>query len=104
MDFAWNDPHSDLVSLSGGPRDHRWFYYGDWIATRRASRRGRYPLEHPCGSSRCYAPTTAFAHQVTKAGTDMVARIWQYVPPPQWAAWGGEYRTPEEQHQTETPS
>ncbi|CAM4025246.1 hypothetical protein KIPE111705_36965 [Kibdelosporangium persicum] len=95
-EFAWDDPHSDLVALSGGPRDHRWYFYGDWLATRRASRRLRCPLDRPDGASRCYAPTTTFAYQTTKSGTDLAARVWIYLPPSQWETWGSEYRTPEE--------
>jgi hypothetical protein len=51
-DYSFHDPHSDLVALQGGPRDHRWFYYRDWIAARRASRRLRCPLERPTAKAK----------------------------------------------------
>jgi hypothetical protein len=97
-DYAFDDPHSELVALRGGPRDHRWLYYRDWIAARCSSRRLRVPLDRPDGASRCYAPTTTFTHQHTKSGNELTARVWTYLPPQQWRAWGSEYRTPEEHH------
>jgi hypothetical protein len=104
-DYAFRDPYSELVALQGGPRDHRWFYYRDWIAARRASRRLRCPLERPDGASRCYAPTTEFADQPGKGDAVLTARVWTYLPPEQWRAWGREYRTPEEHHDLyETPA
>jgi hypothetical protein len=103
-DYAFHDPYSELVALQDGPRDHRWFYYHDWITARRASRRLRVPLDRPCGSDRCYAPTTEFIDQHSKGGTVLTARVWTYLPPAQWHAWGREYRTPEEHHDSyETP-
>ncbi|MEV4317106.1 hypothetical protein [Actinocrispum sp. NPDC049592] len=91
MDFAWTDPSSDIVILTGGPRDQRGYFYRDWLATRRSSRLGRYPLDHPCGASRCYAPTTE-----TSTTANKLTRVWRYVSTAQWTEWGHEYLTPEE--------
>lgn len=94
---VYTDPATPLVALSGGPRHGRWWFYRDWLATRAASRRGRYRLDHPCGSSRCYLPTTHTATPTDPAAARHgTARVWQYVPPAQWARWGREYLTLEE--------
>jgi hypothetical protein len=95
--YAWTDPVSDIVALHGGPQDLRWFFYRDWLITRRASRRGRYPLSSPCGTPRCYAPTTRWTGRTDGSTSPMRARVWHYLPPTQWAEWGQEYLTPDEQ-------
>ncbi|SES20605.1 hypothetical protein [Actinokineospora terrae] len=96
---VYANPRSDLVALRDGPRHGRWFFYRDWLTTRSASRRMRYPLDHHCAATRCYLPTTdtatntdpnAIAHGHTHA------RIWTWVTPAQWQRWGREYLTPEE--------
>lgn len=102
-EYAFDTPHSELVALQGGPRDHRWWFYRDWIAARRASRRMRVALERPDGACRCYAPTTEFITQHGKKDTVLTARVWTYLPPEQWHAWGREYRTPEEHPDREPP-
>lgn len=93
---AFTDPATPMVALSGGPSNRRWFFYRDWLVLRRSSR--RYPLDHPCGSPRCYLPTEELGVNSDPAITDKygAARVWNYVPPDQWARWGREYRTPEE--------
>ncbi|WP_433267241.1 hypothetical protein ACQPZF_00925 [Actinosynnema sp. CS-041913] len=104
------DPHTPLVALEGGPKHRRWFFYTDWLATREASRRGRYPIHHPCSSERCYLPTGRTATNPNPAITDrhgpariwtyvhpdQCTRIWDHVHPDQWTRWGREYLTPEE--------
>nr|WP_042184397.1 hypothetical protein [Kibdelosporangium sp. MJ126-NF4]CEL16271.1 hypothetical protein [Kibdelosporangium sp. MJ126-NF4]CTQ94195.1 hypothetical protein [Kibdelosporangium sp. MJ126-NF4] len=93
------NPESRAVFLEGGPRDHQWWPYREWLAVRDASRRDGDALTDPWGCSRCYLPT----YRLT-VNTDPVrfplrkghARVWEYVPPAQWARWGKEYRTPEE--------
>jgi hypothetical protein len=86
------------VALENGPSNRRWFFYRDWLALRRSSRLGRYALDHPCGSPRCYLPTEELAVNSDPAITARYgdARVWRYVAPEQWARWGREYRTPEE--------
>ena len=102
---VYTTPRTRLVALEGGPQHHQWFFYADWLALRLASRRGRYPLAHPCGSERCYLPTERFTenadpHVTRRHGQ---ARVWVFVAPEQWARWGREYFTPEEisEHQSE---
>ncbi|SMD14198.1 hypothetical protein SAMN05661093_04988 [Kibdelosporangium aridum] len=95
--YAWRDPASDLVALRGGPRNLRWYTYRDWLTARQASRRLGYRLSHACGSDRCYAPTIQWAKRTDEPESSMQARVWAYIPPAQWNAWGREYLTPEEQ-------
>lgn len=95
-EYAWSDPASDLVALHGGPQDLRWYFYRDWLAARRSSRLGRYSLSRPCGTPRCYAPTTHWTRRTDTPESRMQARVWHYIPPAQWAVWGREYLTPDE--------
>jgi hypothetical protein len=96
--YAWDKPVSKFVALRGGPRDLRWYTYRDWITNRLASWTGGYWLDHPCGASRCYAPTFEWVDQVLKNGTTITARVWQYHTADEWwtSEWGGEYLTPDE--------
>ncbi|ONI90628.1 hypothetical protein ALI144C_02855 [Actinosynnema sp. ALI-1.44] len=92
------DPRGHPAYLNGGPRDRQWWPYGRWLAARAESRHDGYPLDHAWGSSRCYLPTDQFTvntdpRYVLRVGK---ARVWQYIPPTQWAQWGREYRTSEE--------
>ncbi|WNV90953.1 hypothetical protein [Umezawaea sp. Da 62-37] len=95
---AYSNPATPLVALERGPSNRRWFFYRDWLAQRRSSRLGRYLLDHPCGSSRCYLPTERIGTNANPAITEEhgIARVWEYVPPAQWARWGREYLAPEE--------
>ncbi|MFD1050128.1 hypothetical protein ACFQ1S_33710 [Kibdelosporangium lantanae] len=79
----FTSPQSRLVALDGGPRRCSWFFYQDWLALRESSRRGRYSLDHPCGSSRCYLPTARFTDNTDPACAEKYgqARVWEYVPP-----------------------
>jgi hypothetical protein len=95
-EYAWSDPASDLVALRGGPQDLRWYFYRDWLTVRKSSRRGQYRLSRPCGTPRCYAPTTQWTRRTDDPESPMRARVWHYIPPAQWAAWGREYLTPDE--------
>lgn len=87
-----------VVALEGGPRNGCWFLYRDWLALRKSSRRGRYPLDHPCGASRCYLPTDRMAENTDPAVAELHrrAQVWEYIPPAQWIRWGREYSAPEE--------
>ncbi|MFD1151418.1 hypothetical protein [Saccharothrix hoggarensis] len=91
-------PRTPLVALEGGPKHRRWLFYADWLALRAASRRGRYPIDHPCASERRYLPTDRHATNTNPAITDRhgEARIWEHVPPATWRHWDREYLTPEE--------
>ncbi|MBB5958409.1 hypothetical protein FHS29_005017 [Saccharothrix tamanrassetensis] len=92
------DPATPLVALEGGPKHRRWFFYTDWLTARRASRLHRYPLNHPCGSERCYLPTDRHTDNPDELITQRhgQARVWTWVTPEQWQRWGREYLTPEE--------
>jgi hypothetical protein len=92
------NPRTRSVALEGGPRDRQWWPYRDWLAVRESSRRDGYPLDHPWGSCRCYLPTDRHTTNTDPAFPRRTgqARVWQYVPPEQWARWGREYLTPEE--------
>lgn len=94
----FTSPQSPLVALENGPQHGRWFFYRDWLALRQSSRRGRYTLDRPCGSCRCYLPTNRFAENTDPAITRRhgEARVWEYFAPEQWKRWGREYFTPEE--------
>jgi hypothetical protein len=92
------NPRTPLVALEGGPSYGRWFFYRDWLALRRSSRRSRYSLDRPCGSCRCYLPTNRLATNTDPTITERhgEARVWEYIPPEQWTRWGRQYFTPEE--------
>ncbi|GLZ36347.1 hypothetical protein Lesp02_85340 [Lentzea sp. NBRC 105346] len=100
---ATSDPKSEVVALVGGRQHRHAFFYADWLVQRLASRRLRYPLDHPDGASRCYLPTDETYEHPTARVTDefgqkrpALTRVWAWVEPEQWTRWGREYRTPEE--------
>jgi hypothetical protein len=102
----YTDPATPLVALSGGSRHGRWFFYRDWLELRVSSRRLRHSLYHPSGFPRCYLPTDRMGVNpdpdiTAKHGR---ARVWEYVPPEQWARWGKEYLAPEERPEHESDS
>ena len=94
--YAWQDPESDFVATRDGPHRGRWYTYRDWLAVRRSSRRLGCDLARPDGAPRCYAPTTDWVGRTDIRDSPMRARVWQYIPPSQWAQWEREYRTPDE--------
>lgn len=100
---AYTDPATPVVALVGGPRHRFAYWYRDWLTNRLSSRRGRYPLDHPCASSRCYLPTdTTYDHPTATVADEYgehhpaLTREWVWVAPEQWERWDREYFTPEE--------
>ncbi|MFC3892110.1 hypothetical protein ACFOWZ_11545 [Lentzea rhizosphaerae] len=100
---AYSNPVTPVVALVGGPQHRRAYFYRDWLANRLSSRRGRYPLTHACGSSRCYLPSDdTYEHPIAKVTDDYgdkqpaLTRVWVWVAPEQWMRWDREYFTPEE--------